>query len=215
MIRLDNGRHLLSDQNSANGTFVNDRPARDAQELRPGDRIRFANNEWTFKVPTAAPTPIDAGPQFGDSQIFQLSGTWGGLPSVQGELRLVTILFADLKGFTALSETMSPDKVALLMNQCFERLTRVTTYYGGYVDKYVGDAMMVLFGAPVADEDDAERAVRAAIGMQDELERYSFKIRRPRLGIELKMRVGINTGEVLAAALAPASSRPSRSWGTR
>ena len=87
------------------------------------------------------------------------------------ERRVATVLFADLVGFTALSETADPEHVKNLVDRCFERLVADVTAFGGQVDKIVGDALVALFGAPVAHEDDAERAVRAALRMQETLGR--------------------------------------------
>ena len=85
------------------------------------------------------------------------------------ERRVVTVLFADLVGFTTLSETRDPEQVKNLVDRCFERLVADIESYGGRVDKIIGDAIVALFGAPVAHEDDAERAVRAALRMQETL----------------------------------------------
>jgi class 3 adenylate cyclase/tetratricopeptide (TPR) repeat protein len=112
------------------------------------------------------------------------------------ERRVVTMLFADLVGFTTLSEKVDPEQVKNIVDRCFERLAADVTSYGGRVDKIVGDALVALFGAPVAHEDDAERAVRAALQMQRSLNDEAEMIRA-----ELRMRVGINTGEVLVGAL--------------
>ena len=111
------------------------------------------------------------------------------------ERRVVTVVFGDLVGFTALSEVRDPEQVKNLVDRCFERLVADITSYGGRVDKIVGDAIVALFGAPVAHEDDAERAVRAALQMQRSL--------AERVGGEadVQMRIGVNTGEVLVGAL--------------
>ena len=89
------------------------------------------------------------------------------LVNLSDERRVATVLFADLVGFTTLSETADPEQVKNLVDSCFERLVRDVTSFGGRVDKIVGDAIIALFGAPVAHEDDAERAVRAALRMQE------------------------------------------------
>ena len=85
------------------------------------------------------------------------------------ERRVVTVLFADLVGFTTLSETRDPEQVKNLVDGCFEQLVADIDAFGGRVDKIIGDAIVALFGAPVAHEDDAERAVRAALRMQTTL----------------------------------------------
>lgn len=127
-----------------------------------------------------------------------------GAPVVQAaqeERRIVTILFADLVGFTKLSERLDPEQVKRLVDSCFECLVDVVHEFGGRVDKILGDGMLVLFGAPVAHEDDAERAVRAAMRMQDVL--ASHAAASPLIGSnDIQMRVGINTGEVLVGTLA-------------
>ncbi len=112
------------------------------------------------------------------------------------ERRVVTVVFADLVGFTSLSETRDPEQVKRLVDGCFERLVTDIDAFGGRVDKIIGDAIVALFGAPVAHEDDAERAVRAALRMQSTLTATSAE-----LGVEIRMRVGVNTGEVLVGAL--------------
>jgi predicted ATPase/class 3 adenylate cyclase len=105
----------------------------------------------------------------------------------------VTVLFADIVGFTGMAESADPEPVKNLLDRCFARLARDVTTYGGRVDKIVGDAMVVLFGAPTAHEDDAERAVRAALQMQRSL--------AEELGPERpSLRIGVNTGEVLVGA---------------
>src|SRR5213078_2298022 len=112
------------------------------------------------------------------------------------ERRIVTVLFADLVGFTTLSELRDPEQVKNLVDSCFERLVADVKAFGGRVDKIVGDEVVALFGAPVAHEDDAERAVRAALRMQETLARL-----RHERGIDARLRIGVNTGEVIVGAL--------------
>jgi class 3 adenylate cyclase/tetratricopeptide (TPR) repeat protein len=112
------------------------------------------------------------------------------------ERRVATVLFADLVGFTGLSEARDPEQVKNLVDTCFERLVNDIDAFGGRVDKIVGDAIVALFGAPVAHEDDAERAVRAALQMQRTLADLDDS-----LSVAVRMRIGVNTGEVLVGAL--------------
>ncbi|WP_419842236.1 adenylate/guanylate cyclase domain-containing protein [Candidatus Poriferisodalis sp.] len=112
------------------------------------------------------------------------------------ERRVVTVLFADLVGFTSMGEAADPEEFKHLIDQCFQRLVADITAFGGTVDKIIGDAILALFGAPTAHEDDPERALRAAFRMQRSLE--AFNAQR---GLDLQMRIGINTGEVLVGAL--------------
>jgi len=108
----------------------------------------------------------------------------------------VTVLFGDLVGFTGLSETLDPEQVKHLVDDRFERLVDVIERFGGRVDKIIGDAIVALFGAPVAHEDDAERAVRAALRMQETMAEAADVA-----GGRVEMRIGVNTGEVLVGAL--------------
>src|SRR5438270_6733472 len=97
-------------------------------------------------------------------QLAQLkAGTIDRTPA--DERKVVTIMFVDVSGFTALSGKVDPEKVRELTNACFGWLVPVVQKYGGTIDKFIGDEIMALFGAPVAHEDDAERALRAALEM--------------------------------------------------
>ncbi len=112
------------------------------------------------------------------------------------ERRLVTVLMADLVGFTALSAASDPEQVKRLVDDSFERLVADITAYGGRLDKIVGDEIVAQFGAPVAHEDDAERAVRAALRMHETLANLA-----PQLGVTVRMRIGVNTGEAVVGAM--------------
>ena len=82
------------------------------------------------------------------------------IPCTDADRRTVTVLFADLSGFTALSERLDPEVMQALQNELFAELTAAVQSFGGFVDKFIGDALLALFGAPVAHEDDPERALR-------------------------------------------------------
>ncbi|MEJ5253947.1 MAG: adenylate/guanylate cyclase domain-containing protein [Acidimicrobiales bacterium] len=112
------------------------------------------------------------------------------------ERRVATVLFADLVGFTSFSEQRDPEQVKNLVDSCFERLVQDIDQFGGRVDKIIGDAILALFGAPIAHEDDAERAVRAALRMQETVSSY-----RDATGAGVQLRIGVNTGEVLVGSL--------------
>ncbi len=112
------------------------------------------------------------------------------------ERRVVTVVFADVVGFTSLSETRDPEQVKHLVDRCFVALGEEVARFGGRVDKIIGDAMLALFGAPIAHEDDPERAVRAALAMQGVLATELAD-----LGGMVRLRIGVNTGEVLVGAM--------------
>src|SRR5574341_309936 len=113
--------------------------------------------------------------------------------------KLVTVLFADVSGFTALVESMDPEDVTITMNALWSRLDAAILAEGGTIDKHIGDAVMALFGAPVAREDDPEHAIRAALAMQQQLGEFvkAEEARSAGRFSSLKMRIGINTGLVL------------------
>ena len=114
--------------------------------------------------------------------------------------RLVTVLFADVSGYTAVAERLDHETVKSLIERCLTRLAGEVDRFGGRVDKFIGDNVMAVFGAPVAHEDDAERAVRAALGMQFAMAELNREV-EPGFGFELALRIGVNTGEVLAGTV--------------
>lgn len=113
-----------------------------------------------------------------------------------GERKVVTVVFADISGFTALSETLDPETVRDMMNACFDMLVPVIERYGGTIDKFIGDAVMALFGAPTAHENDPERALRAALGMIEAVVQFNHEH-----GTDLGVHIGINTGLVVAGGI--------------
>jgi predicted ATPase/class 3 adenylate cyclase len=119
---------------------------------------------------------------------------------------MVTVLFADLSGFTGISERLDPEVVQLLQNEVFEEMTAAVERFGGFVDKFIGDAMLALFGAPAAHEDDPERALRAALDMIDRVARASERSQAP-LHAPLKLHVGVNTGPVVAGGIGAGSAK--------
>ncbi|MDI6754068.1 MAG: adenylate/guanylate cyclase domain-containing protein [Thermodesulfobacteriota bacterium] len=119
-----------------------------------------------------------------------------GRPDLPAERKLITVMFADISGFTSLAETMDPEQVRDLINACFEHLVPSVAKYGGTVDKFIGDEIMALFGAPAAHENDPERALRAALSMQEAIGEFSAAHR-----IQLDAHFGINTGLVIAGGI--------------
>ncbi len=115
------------------------------------------------------------------------------------EVREVSVLFADISGFTALSETMSPSTVALLLNDYLSRMTDVIFKYEGTLDKYIGDAIMAIFGAPIDRPDHAQRAIRTALEMQERLAEWNSE--RKEGHPALAIRIGINSGNAVAGEI--------------
>jgi adenylate cyclase len=114
-----------------------------------------------------------------------------------GDRRPITILFSDIRGFTSMAESMGPDAIAQLLTEYFSEMVEIIFEHGGTLDKFVGDAIMALWGAPIAHADDADRALRAAVAMQQGIARLNERwvaAGRPQIGVG----IGINYGEVFA-----------------
>ncbi|MFB3739085.1 MAG: AAA family ATPase [Candidatus Velamenicoccus archaeovorus] len=116
------------------------------------------------------------------------------------ERKLVTVLFSDLEGSTALGERLDPERLKEVMSRYFDAMLGEIEAEGGTVEKFIGDAVMAVFGVPVAHEDDPVRALRAAHRMQARLSELNRELDREH-AVTLAMRIGVNTGEVLATAV--------------
>jgi class 3 adenylate cyclase len=116
--------------------------------------------------------------------------------SLEGERKLVTVMFADFSNFTSMSERLDAEEVRDLMNQCFSWLVPIIEHYGGVIDKFIGDEIMALFGAPHAHDNDAECALRAALDMMQQLTEFNAKYQT-----NLGLHFGINTGTVIAGGV--------------
>jgi len=117
-----------------------------------------------------------------------------------GELRQVTIMFADIRGFTAMSQNASPAMVVNVLNQYFERVVNIIFKYGGTVDKFVGDEVMVLFGAPIAMNNQEDAALACALEIQQMLLSWN-KERQTKKQDPIYIGIGINSGEVVAGSI--------------
>jgi class 3 adenylate cyclase/tetratricopeptide (TPR) repeat protein len=122
------------------------------------------------------------------------------VPEAEGERKHVTVLFSDLSGYTAMSEKLDPEEVKEITTNIFSQISNVIHKYEGFVEKFVGDAVMALFGVPKAHEDDPIRAIWAAREIHDLVEASSPEIRK-RIGQPISMHTGINTGLVVTGQL--------------
>jgi adenylate cyclase len=120
-----------------------------------------------------------------------------GEVALGGETIEVTILFSDIRSFTSISETMDAQTLVGLLNEYFTEMVSIIMKHGGVVDKYIGDAIMAVFGAPVPSPNDAINAVRAAIDMRASLARLNERL-VSRGGMPLRTGIGLHTGEVVA-----------------
>src|SRR5262244_1807903 len=120
--------------------------------------------------------------------------------ALEGERKQVTILFVDVLGFTSLSEQRDPEDIHAFMTRAFDLMLGEVHRYEGTVNQFLGDGIMALFGAPLAHEDHAQRAVHAALGIRRALESYRAELQGQR-GIEFQARLGLNTGLVVVGSI--------------
>ena len=120
--------------------------------------------------------------------------------SLEGERKLVTVFFADVTGFTSLSEKLDPEAVHQIMDGCFKILMQEIHKYEGTINQFTGDGVMALFGAPLAHEDHAQRACHAALAIQKSLAEYGRRVKAD-FGLDFKMRIGLNSGPVVVGAI--------------
>src|SRR2546421_11927634 len=150
----------------------------------------------------ACPTcgaPVSEGARFCASCGAQL----GELTDRGEQRKVVSILFADVTGSTSLGEQLDPERLRALLGSYFGEMTQISSAWGGTVEKYIGDASMAVFGVPAVREDDAERALHAALEMGERLEALNEGFERDHR-VRLQIRIGVNTGEVVA----PVGSAP-------
>jgi class 3 adenylate cyclase/tetratricopeptide (TPR) repeat protein len=120
--------------------------------------------------------------------------------SIEGERKLVTVLFADVAGFTSISEKLDPEEVHQMMDGCFKILMEQIHRHEGTINQFTGDGVMALFGAPVSHEDHAQRACYAALAIQKALAKYS-KETTEEWDLDFKMRIGLNSGPVVVGSI--------------
>ena len=120
--------------------------------------------------------------------------------AIEGERKLVTVMFADVAGFTSMSEKLDPEDVHRIMDGCCRILVDEIHRFEGTIGEFRGDGVMALFGAPIAHEDHAQRACHAALAIQQALVPYSEEVKR-KYGMDFKMRIGLNSGTVVVGAI--------------
>jgi class 3 adenylate cyclase/tetratricopeptide (TPR) repeat protein len=120
--------------------------------------------------------------------------------SIEGERKLITVLFADVANFTSLSSKLDPEEVHTIMEGCFRILMDEIHKYEGTINQFTGDGIMALFGAPVAHEDHAQRACHASLAIQKAMQGYGEKVEKD-YRVEFRMRMGLNSGPVIVGAI--------------
>jgi len=185
----------IRDLSSLNGTWVNGERINTPTLLAPGDVVKIgktvievlvAGGPGLAPVVRASPTPVEA----------------------EDELRPVSVLFADVVGSTALAEQLEPGDYAALMGGCVDRMCRAVEQFGGVIDAYMGDGIAAFFGFPAATEDDADRAASAALSVLDAIEEYAAEVHETWELADLRVRVGVNSGQVAIGVVGVAERHP-------
>ncbi len=148
----------------------------------------------------AASAPIEYTPPYLAERIRAAQVAMEARGAPDGERKTVTALFADMAGSTALIHDLDPEDARRLIDPVLALMMDAVHHYAGYVAKSMGDGILALFGAPIAHEDHAQRALYAALRMQDDMRRYADRVRLAQ-GIALQIRVGVNSGEVVVRAI--------------
>src|SRR5438132_493764 len=133
-----------------------------------------------------------------DARFCPSCGSPTALPNLGQERKLVTVLFADVTGSTALGERLDPERFREVMQSYGNAMREEIEAEGGTVEKFIGDAVMAAFGVPAAHEDDTERALRASLHMMRQLDELNGELQRTH-DVSLEIRSGVNTGDVFAA----------------
>lgn len=151
--------------------------------------------------PAAAPAPTPPRPSPRDRVPARLAETLRrSRASLEGERKQVTVLFADVKGSMEIAEQLDPETWGAIMERFFGILADGVERFEGFVDKFTGDGIMALFGAPIAHENHAQRACYAALHLRDASRRYADELRRTE-GVSLSVRIGLNSGEVVVGSV--------------
>jgi len=145
-------------------------------------------------IQTTAPDPRMYTPKHLADKILQSKS------ALEGERKQVTVLFADVKGSMELAEQLDPEAFSQIMQRFFQILPEGVERFEGFVDKFTGDGIMALFGAPIAHEDHAQRACYAALHLREEIARYAAELRREH-GVGFSTRMGLNSGEVVVGKI--------------
>jgi class 3 adenylate cyclase/predicted ATPase len=165
-----------------------------------GEKPKRKKGSPEFGVQRPPSSPILYTPKHLAARILSEQAAMAARGVTDGERKTITALFADLKGSTALIEGLDPEEVRTLIDPALQLMMEAVHHYEGYVAQALGDGIFALFGAPIAHEDHPQRALYAALRMQEEMRRYSNQLREQGRA-PLFMRVGVNTGEVVVRSI--------------
>ena len=169
-------------------------------EVEKAKRGNGEKDSSEFRVRRPESKPVTYTPQHLAERIRAEQAALEARGASDGERKTITALFADLKGSTALIEGLDPEEARAIIDPALQLMMDAVHRYEGYVAQALGDGIFALFGAPIAHEDHPQRALYAALRMQEEMRRYGDQVRLKH-GVPLVMRVGVNTGEVVVRSI--------------
>ena len=164
------------------------------------ENFKFCN-ECGHSLKASAPfSPIDYSHPHSYTPKFLADKILTARSAMEGERKRVTVLFADVAGFTSMSEKLDPEEVHQIMDGCFKILMDEIHNHQGTINQFTGDGVMALFGAPVAIENHAQNACQAALAIQGAIKKHSEEL-KTKFGIDFKIRIGLNTGPVIVGTI--------------
>jgi len=175
-------------------------------ETIPGDKFCGDCGQKLFVASEPPPKDLSFGEKLEKIQRYLPKGLTEKILAqrdrIEGERKQVTVMFCDMEGFTALSEKLGPEEAYSVMDEVYEILIHKVHDYDGTVNELTGDGIMALFGAPIALEDAAQRAIQSSLSIHREMTRFSDRMKQNRKGIaSVKMRIGIHTGPVVVGTV--------------
>jgi len=167
---------------------------------KTASNFKFCNKcGHPLSLPREAP-PVDRSAPRSYTPKFLADKILTSRSALEGERKLVTVLFADVANYTSLSEKLDPEEVHRIMDGCFQILMTEIHRYEGTINQFTGDGVMALFGAPLAHEDHAIRACHAALAIQKAMESYGERIQRE-YDLPFRLRIGLNSGPVVVGSI--------------
>jgi class 3 adenylate cyclase len=173
--------------------------ANPSRVLDSTSRIQSVTSDSRLQTPDSS-APVSYTPNHLAERIRAEQEAMAARGAPDGERKTITALFADIKGSTSLIEELDPEEARRIVDPTLKLMMDAVHRYEGYVAQSLGDGIFALFGAPIAHEDHAQRALFAALRMQEEMHHYSDAVRLEH-GVPLQIRVGINTGEVVVRSI--------------
>jgi hypothetical protein len=184
-----------------------------AAEILPRDKFCGECGHKLSLTPEATPKDLSFDEKLTKIQKYLPKGLTEKILSqkdrIEGERKQVTVMFADMEGFTPLSERLGAEEAYTIMDKVYEILIHKVHDYEGTVNEMTGDGIMALFGAPIALEDAPQRAIRSAYAIHREMVKFNDRMKQEKEGLpQLKMRIGIHTGPVVVGTLGNDSGFP-------